>query len=570
MATIKISELSSIYPLNSNTHNVSFVGTDTESGVSGRFTAHVLAHGLYANTELNVGNNAVIFPGIIGQFASNNETYLQVNLQNLNGNGSGDYVVTADSGTDTTHFIDLGIQGSNLEQGVLNPLDGYLLIQGDGNANPGANLVIGTLVGNRNIIFTQGGYEADNVVAKFIHNTGFHLVKKPITFADGTTQNTSFDGTATSANTGIAYAQSAGRYANAAFTQANTGTAYAQSAGSYANSAYGQANTATAYGTSAGNYANASFTQANTNATNIAAAGSYANSAFTKANNALANTSGAIFGGDLHITDDLYANGIIVFANSAYGATESLVVITAANNGTYQPAGGDGYVLHMTGKQDIPTRIIGDSFGANGQATFVTFGGRAARGNVTNPTALQTNDILTRFSGTSYGSTKYQTGGAARIDIVATENHTDSARGTAIKFYNILEGQNTVSHIATFNANSATFTGVVNPAKGFVYTPRVPSGNQTAITIDYSTDSIIKANCVADVTISHSNYTAGKIVDVWLTNNDNSNHTVTHGCAALRSTNKATTFTITSGSSAYMKFFSIDGDNANTFVTITA
>jgi hypothetical protein len=43
---------------------------------------------------------------------------------------------------------------------------------------------------------------------------------------------------------------------------------------------------------------------------------------------------------------------------------------------------------------------------------------------------------------------------------------------------------------------------------------------------------------------------------------------VTHGCAALRSTNKSTTATITAGSSMYLRYFSIDGDLANTFVSI--
>ena len=56
MATIKISNLNQISPLNPNTGNVSFVATDTQSGVSGRITATTLAAGLFANSVLNVGN----------------------------------------------------------------------------------------------------------------------------------------------------------------------------------------------------------------------------------------------------------------------------------------------------------------------------------------------------------------------------------------------------------------------------------------------------------------------------------------------------------------------------------
>jgi hypothetical protein len=133
-----------------------------------------------------------------------------------------------------------------------------------------------------------------------------------------------------------------------------------------------------------------------------------------------------------------------------------------------------------------------------------------------------------------------------------------------------MNGSNVVTEIASFNADSVTFTGVVNPQKGFIFTPRVPEGAQTAIAINYATDSIIKSNCNADITITHTNFTAGKVVEIWLVNTGGQNHTVTHGVSALNSTTKSTTFTITASSSAYMRFFSIDGDLANTFVTVTA
>ena len=48
------------------------------------------------------------------------------------------------------------------------------------------------------------------------------------------------------------------------------------------------------------------------------------------------------------------------------------------------------------------------------------------------------------------------------------------------------------------------------------------------------------------------------------------NKTITHGCLANNSTSKLTTFTISSQSCALLKYFSIDGDQPNTFVSITA
>jgi len=58
------------------------------------------------------------------------------------------------------------------------------------------------------------------------------------------------------------------------------------------------------------------------------------------------------------------------------------------------------------------------------------------------------------------------------------------------------------------------------------------------------------------------------VVEVWLTNTGGSSRTITHGCSALNSTTNTTTFTIPATSSSYLKYFSIGGDNANTFVTV--
>ena len=62
MSTVKISELSPITAINANTSNTLLMAVDIPSGVTGKFTAHTLAQGLYLNEVLNVGNKAVVFP----------------------------------------------------------------------------------------------------------------------------------------------------------------------------------------------------------------------------------------------------------------------------------------------------------------------------------------------------------------------------------------------------------------------------------------------------------------------------------------------------------------------------
>lgn len=575
MSTIKISELPDIPGgLNANTSNSLFLGVDIPTGVTGKFTATQLADRLYANNTLVVGTNPVALANVVAQFSGVANPFLQTNLQNFDANGSADHVITGDLGTDTTYFIDMGIQGSELHQGILDPLDGYLVIAGEEGNDVGGNLIIGTTTPGKNMSVTLGGYEDANVVAQFIYNTGFKLTTKPLYFADGTSQNT--------AAATAAYTQAGFLHANSAFGGQNTTGTYANSAFLKANSAYSSQNTT-------GTYANSGFAVANSGA-------SYANSAFTKANNALANSSGTFAGnltiagntvaqlmntgnlvvvgttsisgntdlaGILNVVGAVNMNATLVLANSNFTASESAITIKATAN--VATPSNDGYMIHITGKNGVASRVVSDSYGTG---AYSLYAGRTARGNVDYPSAVQTGDIITRISGNGFGTTKFQTLGTGRIDILAAENFTDANTGTQIKFWNCAVGSNTLTNILTLNGDSATFSGTVSPEKGFIYTPRVPAGNQTAITISYSTDSLIRANLVADLTVSHSNFTAGKVVEMWLTNTDNSNHTITHGCAALRSTNKSTTATITAGSSMYLKFFSVDGDLANTYVSI--
>lgn len=82
--------------------------------------------------------------------------YLQENLKN-NSNGiaaSGDYVVTADTGTETANYIDLGINSSGYTGDIFGAaLDGYLYVNG-GNLNIGTDTsakVVNFLVGGASV-----------------------------------------------------------------------------------------------------------------------------------------------------------------------------------------------------------------------------------------------------------------------------------------------------------------------------------------------------------------------------------------------------------------------------------
>lgn len=566
MSSVKISELAAITVINANTSNTLLMGVDIPTGITGKFTARTLAQGLYLNEVLNVGNNVVVFPNTIAQFSGNSITYLQMNMQNFNSAGSGDFIVTADTGTNANSFIDLGINNSTYndsDYSSMKPYDGYLYVHGPSDASASGNLILGTAAANANVSFIIGGTTSDNVIAK-LTKTALEL-QRQITFADGTSQNTS--------------SASAGSYANAAFLQANTPPAIANSAALYANGAFVQANAAflvantpTHVANSAALYANGAFLQANTpsytaNSAQIYANGAFvqANAAYTKANNALANTSGT-FAGDLNITGTLKASGIITLNNSTFATNTAFLSIVASDDfATVQPSN-TNYMIHVTGKANSVTRLVLDSFGQN---TYPLVAGRMGRGTAAVPTAVANNDVMLRIVGNGYTGTTFPGSSPTKIDFVAAENFSDTNRGTRIQFWNTPIGSNTIQQIASFNADTVTFTGTVVPAKGFIFTPRLPAGNQTAITIDYATDSTIKANLTSDLTISHTNFVAGKVVDIWLVNTSGLTRTITHGISSINSTKNATTFTMPSTSAAHLRFFSIDGDLANTFVSIT-
>ena len=211
MTTVKISQLPTLNTLEANTANTFLIADDFTTGVTSKITLTTLAGQLYSNNALAVGNNLILFPDTIAQFSGNAASYLQVNQQNFNPFGSSDYILTGDIGTNTQGYIDLGINNSQYNtvaanQTAQSPMDGYLVTQGDGSYF--SNLIIGTSTTGANVIFTVGGQNANNIIAKItstgvVMNTAMALI-----FGDGTSQTT--------AGASNAYAQAAFATANSA------------------------------------------------------------------------------------------------------------------------------------------------------------------------------------------------------------------------------------------------------------------------------------------------------------------------------------------------------------------
>ena len=109
---------------------------------TGSFAGHPVTgvQGLYVGTAGYV----VLGSAVVGQFTSDINSYSQINQQNLNSGSqaSTDYIITADNGTDTTHYLDIGLTNSTWDDTETNvlpgltPNNGYLYVQ-DGNLTLG-------------------------------------------------------------------------------------------------------------------------------------------------------------------------------------------------------------------------------------------------------------------------------------------------------------------------------------------------------------------------------------------------------------------------------------------------
>lgn len=303
------------------------------------------------------------------------------------------------------------------------------------------------------------------------------------------------------------------------------------------------------------------------------AAFNQANTANLIANTALQNTSTITANSNLIIPGTLTVSGNVVsqnsyiqFNNSSFNPSNAFIQITASNNySTFAPSN-TNYMLQITGKANSTTRVVIDSFGQN---TYPVIIGRMGRGSVTAPTAVQINDVMMRITGGGYTGTQFPASSPTKIDFVAAENFSDTNRGTQIQFWNTPVGSNTLTQVASFNALSVSFSGYVNPQKGFVYTPLVYPAAQTAITIDFSNNALVRAQTSTGLVVTLSNLLAGKEVLVWITNTAGTSQTFTHGVSALNSTVNATTYAIPSTSTILARYMSIDGTTQNTFVAVT-
>jgi hypothetical protein len=202
---------------------------------------------------VGVPGYAVLGSAVLAQFTSDIDSYSQVNQQNINsGNlASADYIITADNGTDSTYYLDIGMASSNHADpdffgDTTSQNDAYIYVTGADQAGPSSNAGPGNLIiGSTNGVIKMfvGNTAQANVVAT-VNQSGVSVAGN----ITGSNVNTGIitltNGAVIKDNAGdsVAFGQSAG-----GTSQGNSAVALGQNAG-----ATGQGTFAVAIGRNAG------------------------------------------------------------------------------------------------------------------------------------------------------------------------------------------------------------------------------------------------------------------------------------------------------------------------------
>jgi hypothetical protein len=108
------------------------------------------------------------------------------------------------------------------------------------------------------------------------------------------------------------------------------------------------------------------------------------------------------------------------------------------------PAGTDVYIV---GANAANTRITQDAYGTG---NYPVYTGRQARGTAASPTASQSGDFLSQFTGRGYGATGFGTASTGYFAVLAAENFTDTAQGTYASVYTTPTGSNSIAEVFRF------------------------------------------------------------------------------------------------------------------------
>lgn len=165
------------------------------------------------------------------------------------------------------------------------------------------------------------------------------------------------------------------------------------------------------------------------------------------------------FSGSIAANQIAYGSGTNTIQGSAgFTYTGSLLTVnTTGVASIVAPSGTTMQVVSGSGNGAV-TRIMQDCFMGTGGG-YNTYLGRAARGTISSPSALQAGDEMTRFGARGYGATAFSSANRAYVSMWAAENWTDSAQGTRVGIFTTAPGTTTTTEKFRFWGDGGVSVG---------------------------------------------------------------------------------------------------------------
>jgi uncharacterized coiled-coil protein SlyX len=479
--------------LRANLSGATFTGNITANSISASNyirTNTYFVGGTEANQSLGQmwANPAALFFG--NSVASPNfQKYYQINLQNLDPQGSGDIVVTADDGNDANNYIAFGMSGSQHNDPAYPagfPHDGYVTVTGGNLALQSFEYEIQLFSGN----LTQ---------PQFKLTTGNIIQLGPqvrIRFADGTIQSTAFGG-----NANIASINANITAANAAISslQANASSQALSLDNLNANAAV-QAGT---INTLLSNAASQAVSLNNLNA-NIGAFQTLANSNAASQSTAISLLNANIIAANLNITS-LLSNA----------STQSLDIDNLYSNATAQQGNITALQSNAATQATQINQINANVTSANASITSLTSNAatQATQINLLNANVTAANLSITTLQSNAAAQALDLNNLYANINFylsnVATSNANIAAANARIIIIDANLGS-TSTNVSTLQSNAATQAVQINLLNANIAAANIAKANLSG--------AVFSGNVQANFLLSNANVKVGSTLEVGNTN----------------------------------------------------
>ena len=295
-------------------------------------------------------------------------------------------------------------------------------------------------------------------------------------------------------------------------------------------------------------------------------------------------------------------DGQIFFYVSDQDPLASAIDIVGTTSGNVIPPGITGAMLQVTGQANIPCRIYYD-----GNGDYVSWVARRYKGNVASPTQVLSGQDVLRINATAATDAGVGNVAMAQISISALENQTTTAQGSQITFTVTPVGSNASSRVNVANvtvANGVTATkfataGTVSATGNITggnlitgglvtATGNITGGNVTAtnytgkvthsirnagvvtgttLTVNVTTDDIVKCTFTDAFTVAFSNIIAGRTITLLATNTSaGDTDIITAGISSVNMQGDST-LTVSPQSTAVITYYSLDGDVGNIYAS---